>query len=77
MRFYVAKVIYYNESEEHLDTDYICVTGENFVGAMDVIEDYYGKDLDTVELELINKERPLVLLPNFETYEKIRVEGDI
>lgn len=77
MKFYVAKIIYYNISEDQLNTDYICLAGTDFVDAMEIIENYYGKDLDTVELEIINGEQPLVLLPNFETYEKIRLEGDV
>lgn len=77
MKLYVAKIVYYNISEDQLDTDYICIAGDDFVGAMETIENYYGKDLDTVELEIINDENPFVLLPDFETYEKIRLEGDV
>ena len=77
MKFYVAKIIYYNEAEEGMTTDYICVAGENFAETMKTIEEYYGKDLDTVELEEINDERPLVILPNYVTYEVIRKEGEV
>lgn len=77
MKFYVAKIIYYNEIDDDMVTDYICVAGEDFVDTMKTIEEYYGKDLDTVELELINDEHPLVILPNYVTYEVIRKEGKV
>lgn len=77
MKFYTAKIIYYNEAEEGMATDYICIAGENFTETMKTIEEYYGKDLDTVELEEINDEFPLVILPNYTTYEVIRKEGKI
>ena len=77
MKFYVAKIIYYNEYEEDMNTEYICAAGENFAETMKTIEEYYGKDLDTVELELINDEHPLVILPNYATYEAIRKEGEV
>ena len=76
MNFYTAKIICYNEYEEDMSTDYICIAGENFTETMNTIEEYYGKDLDTVELELINDEHPLIILPNYATYEVIRKEGD-
>ena len=77
MKFYTAKIIYYNEVKEDMSTDYICIAGENFTEIMKTIEEYYGKDLDTVELELINDEFPLVILPNYATYEVIRKEGKV
>ena len=77
MKFYVAKIIYYDECEEDMNTDYICAAGENFTETMKTIEEYYGKDLDTVELEEINDELPLVILPNYKTYEVIRKEGKV
>ena len=76
MKFFVALVKWYDESEEGIRTDYICVTGKNFADATSNIEEYYGDTLDNVDLEIINKEHPLVILPNFDTFEKIRVEGD-
>ena len=77
MKFYIAKIIYYNEVKEDMSTDYICIAGENFTETTKTIEEYYGKDLDTVELELINDEHPLVILPNYATYEVIRKEGKV
>ena len=77
MKFYVAKIIYYNEYEEDMNTEYICAAGENFTETMKAIEEYYGEDLDTVELEEINDERPIVILPNYATYEVIRKEGKV
>ena len=77
MKFYTARIIYYNEVKEDMSTDYICIAGENFTETMKIIEEYYGEDLDTVELEEINDEFPLVVLPNYTTYEVIRKEGKI
>lgn len=77
MKFYTAKIIYYNEYEEDMAIDYICIAGENFTETMKTIEEYYGKDLDTVELEEINDEFPLIILSNYATYEAIRKEGKV
>ena len=77
MKFYTAKIIFYNEVDEDMTTDYICVAGEGFVDTMKAIENYYGDTLDTVEIDLINDEHPLVVLPNYETYEAIKKEGNV
>ena len=76
MKFFIALVKWYDECEESMRTDHICVTGKNFANAMFNIEKYYGDTLDKVDLELINGEEPLVILPDFETFEKIRKEGN-
>ena len=75
MKLYVAKVIWYCEGEDSPDgsiTDYLVIAGEGFVDAMEQLEDYYGNDIDNVHLELINHERPLVRLPDEQTYEAIK-----
>ena len=76
MKFFVAVVKWYDECEGGIRTDYVCVTGKDFADATSNIEKYYGDTLDNVDLEIVNKAQPLVILPDFETFEKIRVEGD-
>ena len=77
MKFYTAKIIYYNEIDDDMVTDYICVAGEDFVDTMKTIENYYGDTLGTVEIDLINDGHPLVVLPNYATYEVIKKEGNV
>lgn len=78
MKFYVAKIVYYyNECQEDMSTDYVCVTGKNFSDAMKNVANYYGETLDTVELKLINNEHPLIVLPDYATYEIIRKDGSL
>lgn len=77
MKLYVAKVIWYCEGEDGPITDYLVIAGESFVDVMGTLEDYYGEDIDNVHLELINHERPLVRLPDEQTYEAIKERGEI
>ncbi len=79
MKLYVAKVVWYCEGENDGGpiTDYLTITGENFADVMDQLEDYYNGDIDNVHLELINLERPLVRLPDKDTYEAIKERGEI
>ena len=77
MKLYVAKVVWYCEGEDGPLTDHLVVAGETFADAMDTLEDYYGEDIDNVHLELINHERPLVRLPDEQTYEAIKERGEI
>lgn len=77
MKLYVAKVVWYCEGEDGPITDYIVVSGESFADAMDILEEYYGEDIDNVHLELINHEHPLVRLPDEATYEAIKERGEI
>ena len=77
MKLYVAKVIWYCEGEDGPQTDHLVVAGETFADVMDTLEDYYGEDIDNVHIELINHERPLVRLPDKQTYEAIKERGEI
>ena len=79
MKLYVAKVVWYCEGENDGGpiTDHLVVAGEGFVDVMEQLEDYYGDDIDNVHLELINHERPLVRLPDEQTYEAIKERGEI
>jgi hypothetical protein len=45
---------------------------------MSQLSEYYQDDeLDAVEIKLINYERPLVRLPDAETYEAIKERGEV
>ena len=78
MKLYVAKVIWYCEGEDGPITDHLVIAGENFADAMEQLEDYYShNDIDNVHLELINHERPLIRLPDEQTYEAIKERGEI
>lgn len=78
MRFYIAKVTWYCEGEEGPLTDYLSVAGESFDDIMSQLSEYYQDDeLDAVEIKLINYERPLVRLPDEQTYEAIKERGEI
>ena len=78
MRFYLAKVTWYTEGETGPLTDYLSIAGESFDDIMSQITEYYHDDeLDTVEIKLINHERPLVRLPDEETYETIKERGEV
>lgn len=77
MKLYVANVIWYCEGEDGPITDHLVIAGEGFTDVMEQLEDYYGEDIDNVHLELINHERPLVRLPDEQTYEAIRERGEI
>lgn len=77
MNLYVAKVIWYCEGEDGPQTDHLVIAGEGFADIMEQLEDYYGEAIDNVHLELINHERPLVRLPDEQTYEAIKERGEI
>lgn len=77
MKLYATKVVWYCEGEEGPITDHLIIAGENFADVMEQLEDYYGDDIDNVHIELINHERPLVRLPDEQTYEAIRERGEI
>ena len=78
MRFYLAKVVWYCEGEEGPLTDYMCITGECFSDVMDQLSDYYNdNEIDDIEIKLINYDRPLVRLPDEETYKLIMGKGEI
>lgn len=76
MKLYVAKVKWYCEDEEGPITDYLVVAGEGFADVMERLVDYYGDDIDTVRLELINNENSYVRLPDEQTYEAIKERGE-
>ena len=76
MKLYVAKVIWYCEDENGPITDYLVVAGEGFADVMERLIDYYGDDIDTVRLELINNENSYVRLPDEQTYEAIKERGE-
>ena len=76
MKLYTAKVIWYCEGENGPITDYLVITGEDFADVMGQLVDYYGDDIDTVRLELINNEHPYVRLPDEQTYEAIKERGE-
>ena len=68
----IAKVDWYNE-DDIIETEYIAITQiENFCEAMQRIETYYGRDLESVSLKLI--EGPFCQLPQ-EYAEKLISEG--
>ena len=77
MKLFVAKVVWYCEGEDGPITDHLVIAGENFADASEQLEDYYGEDIDNVHIELINHRRPLVRLPDEETYEAIKERGEI
>ena len=76
MRLYVAKVKWYCEGEDGPITDYLVIAGEDFADVMGQLVDYYGDDIDTVRLELVNNEHPYVRLPDEQTYEAIKERGE-
>lgn len=76
MKLYVAKVIWYCEDEGGPIIDYLVVAGEGFADVMERLVDYYGDDIDTVHLELINNENSYVRLPDKQTYEAIKERGE-
>lgn len=76
MKLYVAKVIWYCEDEDGPITDYLVIAGEGFADVMERLVDYYGDDIDTVRLEVINNENSYVRLPNEQTYEAIKERGE-
>lgn len=76
MKLYVAKVIWYCEDESGPIIDYLVVAGEGFADVMERLVDYYGDDIDTVHLELINNENSYVRLPDEQTYEAIKERGE-
>ena len=77
MKFYLAKITWYCEGEEGPLVDYLAITGEDMVDVMDQLNAYYNGDIDTIELKLINYDRPLVRLPDAETYELIKERGEV
>lgn len=77
MKLYVTSVIWYCEGEDGPITDHLVIAGEGFTDVMEQLEEYYGEDIDNVHLELINHERPLVRLPDEQTYEAIKERGEI
>ena len=76
MKLYVAKVIWYCEDENGPITDYLVIAGEGFADVMERLVDYYGDDIDTVRLELINNENSYVRLPDEQIYEAIKERGE-
>ena len=77
MKFYLAKVTWCCEGEEGPIVDYLAIAGGDMVNVMDQLNFYYNGDIDTIELKLINYDRPLVRLPDAETYELIKDKGEI
>lgn len=78
MKLYMAKVIWYCEGEDGPITDHLVIAGENFTDVMEQLEDYYdSNDVDNIYLNLINHERPLVRLPDEQTYEAIKERGEV
>ena len=78
MKLYVAKVVWYCAGEDGPITDHLVIAGEGFADVVDILEEYYdGDDIDNIHLELINHERPLVRLPDEQTYEAIKERGEI
>ena len=77
MKLFVSKIIWYCDGEDGPQTDYLVVAGDDFTDALRELENYYGEDIDNVHLELINHERPLVRLPDEQTYEAIKERGEI
>ena len=78
MKLYVAKVVWYCLGEDGPITDRLVVAGEGFADVVDILEEYYnGEDIDNICIELVNQERPLVRLPDEETYEAIKERGEI
>ena len=77
MKLYVAKVVWYCLGEDGPITDRLVVAGEGFADVVDILEEYYnGEDIDNICIELVNQERPLVRLPDEETYEAIKERGE-
>ena len=78
MELYVAKVVWYCDGEDGPQTDHLVIAGECFADVMEQLQGYYhSENIDNVHIELINPERPLVRLPNEETYEVIKERGEI
>ena len=77
MKFYLAKVSYYDQINEDLKQDCLVIAGTSMPDAIKSIEDYYGDDLEDVFIEIINREYPFVILPGEKIYNTIRNEGVI
>ena len=74
MKFYLAKVSYYDSIGDNIVQDCLTIAGSTFADAIKTIEDYYGV-VEDIFIEIINPEYPFAILPNEETYEAIRETG--
>ena len=69
----IATVSFYNEIDNTTETEKIVLSEvENFVDAMERIEKYYARDLEKVDIELL--EGPFLTITD-EMYKEIVEEG--
>lgn len=71
----VAIVDYYNQLSLNVETEYIAITNvNNFSEVTSQIEEYYGSDLESLKITLLDSGNYITLTEN--SYEKL-MEGDI
>ena len=69
MQFFVAKVTWYDPANHQGPaTDNIAIAAESHSSVAAQIETYFGEGIETVEITLLNPDRPLVLIDD-KTYE--------
>lgn len=61
---YIYKLIYWNEVEEKEETVSGILFADGFVGAMQIIDEYYDKDLIEILGIKEYEERPVLELPD-------------
>lgn len=76
MQFYTAKIKFFNEDTMETDTDFMALSGKSFGDVAAQIENYYGEDLDSVEIIIINPDHGFIII-NEDIYKDINKETDI
>ena len=67
--FFVAKIIWYDDPGPA--TDNIAICAESFESATAQITTYFGDGVETINLTLLNPDRPLLLIED-DTYEGLK-----
>lgn len=76
MQFYTAKIRFFNENTMQIDTDFMALSGKSFSDATAQIENYYGEDLEGVEITIVNSDHGFIII-NEDLYKNINREADI
>ena len=76
MQFYTARIHFYNETTEQIDTDFMALSAKSFGDAATQIEDYYGDDLEDIELSIINPDHGFIIIDE-DMYKDINERADI
>lgn len=72
MMFFIAKVTWYDPANHSGPaTDSIAICAESHSSVASQIETYFGEGVETIEITLLNPDRPLVLIDD-KTYEGLK-----